>query len=174
MSNAAVPESPHLDLSRIAQDLQIRKVQVEAAVQLLDEGNTPPFIARYRKDRSGGLDEDRVRIIADRVGELRHLADRKQTILKSIDAQGRLTDDLRQAVLAAETAKRVEDLYLPFKPKKRSAAAEAREQGLEELARAIWTADPAVADLPAILAGMVNPDKRLNAPDDVLAGVKTS
>ena len=123
-------DAPHLDLSRIAQDLQLRKVQVEAAVQLLDEGNTPPFIARYRKDRAGGLDEDRLRVIRDRVADLRHLAERKQTILKTIEAQGKLTDDLRQAILTAETHKRVEDLYLPFKPKKRTPAAEAREKGL--------------------------------------------
>jgi uncharacterized protein len=170
MSN--VSDSPALDLSRIAQDLQLRKVQVEAAVQLLDEGNTPSFIARYRKDRAGGLDEDRLRVIRDRVGDLRHLAERKQTILKTIDAQGKLTDDLRQAILSAETSKRVEDLFLPFKPKKRTPAAEAREKGLEELARAIWNRDPAVANLSEVVAGMVNPEKGLNAPGDVLGGAK--
>src|SRR5688572_12587379 len=161
-----------LDLSRIAQDLQLRKVQVEAAVQLLDEGNTPPFIARYRKERAGGLDEDRLRVIRDRVGDLRQLNDRKQTILKTVEAHGRLTEELRQAILVAETSKRVEDLFLPFKPKKRTAATEAREKGLEELARAIWTRDPAVANLPDVLAAMVNPEKGLNTPDDVLAGAR--
>jgi uncharacterized protein len=161
-----------LDLSRIAQDLQLRKVQVEAAVQLLDEGNTPPFIARYRKDRAGGLDEDRLRVIRDRVGELRQLIDRKQTILKTIDAHGRLTDELRQAILVAETSKRVEDLFLPFKPKKRTPAADAREKGLEELARAVWTRDPAVGNLTEVLTAMVNPEKGLNTPDDVLSGTK--
>src|ERR1700676_3745668 len=84
-----------LDLSRIAQDLQIRKIQVEAVVQLLDEGNTIPFITRYRKERTGGLDEEVLRIIQERVGQLRQLADRKYTILKSIDNQGKLTDELR-------------------------------------------------------------------------------
>jgi protein Tex len=170
MSNPSEPLP--LDLSRIAQDLQLRKVQVEAAVQLFDEGNTPSFIARYRKDRAGGLDEDRLRVIRDRVADLRALADRKTTILRAIEAQGKLTDDLRHAIQTAETSKRVEDLYLPFKPKKRSAAAEAREKGLEELAKAIWNADPAVANLPEILAGMVNPEKGLNTPDEILAGAK--
>jgi protein Tex len=165
-------EASALDLSRIAQDLQLRKLQVEAAVQLLDEGNTPPFIARYRKDRAGGLDEDRLRIIRDRVADLRHLAERKATILKTIEAQGKLTDDRRQAILSAETTKRVEDLYLPFKPKKRSPATEAREKGLDELARAIFERDPAVANLSEVLAGMVNPEKGLNSPDDVLTGTK--
>lgn len=165
-------EAPTLDLSRIAQDLQLRKLQVEAAVQLLDEGNTPPFIARFRKDRAGGLDEDRLRIIRDRVGDLRRLADRKQTILKTIESQGRLTDDLRHAILAGETTKRVEDLYLPFKPKKRSAASDAREKGLGELATAIWNREPAVANLQEVFAGMLNPEKGLNSAEDVLAGVK--
>src|SRR5213592_3261483 len=104
------PDPNRLDLSRIAQDLQIRKVQVEAVVQLLDEGNTIPFITRYRKERTGGLDEEILRIIQERVGQLRQLADRKQTILKSIDNQGKLTDELRAAILAADNPKRLEDL----------------------------------------------------------------
>src|SRR5262249_52345617 len=93
MQTTPVPpgDSLPLDLSRIAQDLQIRKVQVESVVQLLDEGNTIPFITRYRKERTGGLDEEVLRIIQERVGQLRQLAERKQTILKSIDHQGKLT-----------------------------------------------------------------------------------
>src|SRR5438445_252267 len=107
----AVPPAPQPhDLSRIAQDLQIRKAQVEAVVQLLDEENTVPFITRYRKERTGGLNEDGVRRIQDRIRQLRSLADRKQTILKSIAYQGKLTDDLTRAVLAAESPKRLEDL----------------------------------------------------------------
>src|SRR5881398_1057324 len=117
---AAAPEVSPLDFSRIAQDLQIRKVQVEAVVQLLDEENTVPFITRYRKERTGGLNEDAIRRIQERVKHLRALADRKQTILKSIAYQGRLTEELTAAILAAEFPKRLEDLYLPFKPKKRS------------------------------------------------------
>src|SRR3954453_22979833 len=88
-------ELGHLDLSRIAQDLQIRKVQVEAVVGLLDEGNTIPFITRYRKERTGGLDGEVLRIIQERVEQLRQLAERKQSILRSIDNQGKLTDELR-------------------------------------------------------------------------------
>src|SRR5262249_17373873 len=97
-----------LDLSRIAQDLQIRKVQVETVVQLLDEGNTVPFITRYRKERTGGLDEEVLRAIQDRIALLRQLAERKQTVLKSIENQGKLTDELRAAILAAETPRRLE------------------------------------------------------------------
>ena len=104
--------------------------------------------------------------------DLRQLTERKQTILKTIEAQGKLTDELRKAILTAETPKRVEDLYLPFKPKKRTPAADAREKGLGELAQAIWNRDPAVANLPEVLAGMVNPEKGLNSAEEVLAGAK--
>src|ERR1700687_333364 len=108
-----------LDFARIAQDLQIRKVQVESVVQLLDEGNTIPFITRYRKEKTGGLNEEVLRQIQSRVQHLRQLAERKKTILKSIEGQGKLTDELRDAIQIAETSRRLEDLYLPYKPKKR-------------------------------------------------------
>src|SRR3954469_13669826 len=111
-----------VDLGRIAQDLQIRRVQVESVVQLLDEGNTVPFITRYRKERTGNLNEVVIREIQGRVARLRDLAERKQTILKKIQAKGKLNDELRAAILAAENAKRLENLYLPFKPKKRTKA----------------------------------------------------
>src|ERR1700719_3461958 len=145
-----------LDLSRIAQDLQIRKVQVEAVVQLLDEGNTIPFITRYRKERTGGLDEEVLRIVQERVGLLRQLADRKQTVLRSIENQDRLTPELRAAILAADNPKRLEDLYLPYKPKKRSLASAAREKGLESLALAVWYRDPAVENLSELVPTLVN------------------
>ncbi|MCI0463420.1 MAG: RNA-binding transcriptional accessory protein [Gemmataceae bacterium] len=164
--------APTLDLSRIAQDLQIRKVQVESVVQLLDEGNTVPFITRYRKERTGGLNEEVIRQIQLRVGLLRQLAERKQTILRSIEGQGKLTDELRDALLAADTSKRLEDLYLPYKPKKRTLATVARERGLEALALALWNRDPAVANLPEVLATMVNPEKELPTPAEVLLGAQ--
>ncbi len=165
-------EFGRLDLSRIAQDLQIRKIQVESVVQLLDEGNTIPFITRYRKERTGGLDEEALRIIQERVALLRQLAERKLTVLKSIENQGKLTDELRAAILAADNPKRLEDLYLPYKPKKRTLATAAREKGLEPLATAIWNADPAVANLAEVLTTMVNPEKELATPDDVLTGAQ--
>jgi uncharacterized protein len=161
-----------LDLSRIAQDLQIRKVQVESVVQLLDEGNTIPFITRYRKERTGGLDEEVLRTIQERVGQLRQLADRKRTILKSIEGQGKLTPALHDAILAADNPKRLEDLYLPYKPKKRTLASTAREKGLEPLAMAIWYQDAAAANLTELLPTLVNPEKDLKTPEDVLLGVQ--
>jgi uncharacterized protein len=161
-----------LDHSRIAQDLQIRKVQVENVVKLLDEGNTVPFITRYRKERTGGLNEEIIRQIQTRLGHLRQLAERKQTILRSIEGQGKLTDELRDAIVAADTSKRLEDLYQPYKPKKRSLATIARERGLEPLALAVWNRDPAVHNLNDVLSGMVNPEKELHTPEDVLLGVQ--
>ncbi|MFO0846777.1 MAG: Tex-like N-terminal domain-containing protein, partial [Gemmataceae bacterium] len=164
------PELGHLDLSRIAQDLQIRKLQVEAVVQLLDDGNTIPFITRYRKERTGGLDEEVLRTIQERIGLLRALADRKQTILRTIDSQGKLTDELKAAILAADNPKRLEDLYLPYKPKKRSLAQAARDKGLERLALAIWEADPVAADLPGLLPTLINPEQGLTNEEEILLG----
>jgi protein Tex len=160
------------DCSRIAQDLQIRKVQVESVVQLLDEGNSIPFIARYRKERTGGLSEEILRNIHGRLQRVRQLAERKQTILKSVENQGKLTSELRAALLSAETTKRLEDLYLPFKPKKRSSATVARERGLEPLALAVWQRDAAVANLDEVIPGFVNPDKGLPSPAEVQSGIR--
>ena len=160
------------DLSRIAQDLQLRKAQVESVVQLLDDQNTVPFITRYRKERTGGLDETQIRRIQSRVEFLREIAAKKQTILRSVANQGKLTDGFVEAVLAAEHMKRLDDLYLPFKAKKKSLASEAKEKGLEPLAIAIWTRDPAVEPLNEFLAGMVDPWKQLHDVNDVTTGVK--
>jgi uncharacterized protein len=171
-SSVELPQVSRLDFSRIAQDLQIRKVQVEAVVQLLDEGNTVPFITRYRKERTGGLNEELIRMIQARVAQLRQLAERRQTILKSIEGQGKLTEELRAAILAADHPKRLEDLYLPYKPKKRTLATTARERGLEPLALALWNKDPAVANLAEVLPTLVNPEKELNTPEDALLGVQ--
>ena len=125
-----LPPAPHAqDLSRLAQDLQIRRMHVEAVVQLLDEANTVPFITRYRKERTGGLDETVIRKIQSRIAQLRSLRDRKQTILKTIATQGKLNDELIAAILETDHPKRLEDLYLPYKPKKKSLAAEAARQG---------------------------------------------
>jgi uncharacterized protein len=160
------------DFARIAQDLQIRKVQVESVVQLLDEGNTVPFITRYRKERTGGLNEEVIRRIEARVQQMRQLAERKQTILKSIENQGKLTDELRDAIVAAESPKRLEDLYLPYKPKKRSLATAAREKGLEPLALAVWGRDPAIGNLDEMCQTLVNPEKELPTIAEVKLGVQ--
>jgi len=122
---------------RIASTLNVRPAQVSAAVDLLDAGNTLPFVARYRKEATGGLDEDQLRTVSDMLGSLRALDERREAILASIEEQGRLTPELRAQLLAAETRTALEDLYLPYKPKRRTRASIARERGLEPLARLI-------------------------------------
>ncbi len=160
-----------VDLGRIAQDLQIRRVQVESVVQLLDEANTVPFITRYRKEVTGNLNEVIIREIQLRVQRLRDLAERKETILKTIEAQGKLTPDLTAAIRAADNPKRLEDLYLPFKPKKRTKASEARDRGLEPLAFRIWTRDETLTDLNAAAQEFVDAEKGVDSVDKVLEGV---
>ena len=171
MDTPTPPTPIAVDLGRIAQDLQIRRVQVESVVQLLDEGNTVPFITRYRKERTGNLNEVAVREVQLRVGRLRDLADRKETILKAIDAQGKLTDELRDAIRGADNPKRLEDLYLPYKPKKKSKAGDARERGLEPLAVRIWSRDESLTDLEAAAAEYLNPEKGVETVEQVLEGV---
>jgi len=172
-TSAPAPAAPiPLDLSRIAQDLQIRKMHVENVMQMLDEEMSPPFIARYRRERTGGLGEDIIRRIQFRLGLLRHLVERKQTILKTLENQGKLTPEFRDAIIGAESPRRLEDLFLPYKPKRRSPASDAREKGLEPLGQAIWTKDPVAANLPEMLQAMVNPEKKLTTPDEVLQGVR--
>lgn len=163
--------SIRIDLGHVARDLNLPTSSVERTVALLDEGNTVPFITRYRKDHTGGLDEEQIRSIQWVVTKLRQLADRKQTILKSIESQGKLTPELATQIQNATTPKRLEDLYLPYKPKKQTLATKAREQGLEPLALEILEANPAAADLEARLTALVDPEKELANSTDVLQGV---
>ncbi len=130
---------------RIAEELGVREEQVNATVGMLDEGATVPFIARYRKEVTGSLDDTQLRNLEDRLRYLRDLEDRRSTILNSIEEQGKLTDELRTSINAAETKNRLEDLYLPYKPKRRTKAQIAREAGLEPLADTLYrdpTQDP--------------------------------
>ncbi|PZN26855.1 MAG: RNA-binding transcriptional accessory protein, partial [Proteobacteria bacterium] len=133
--------------SRIAAELSVKPAQVSAAVALLDEGATVPFIARYRKEVTGGLDDAQLRTLSERLIYLRELEERRAAILKSIEEQNKLTPELRASIEAAESKQRLEDLYLPYKPKRRTKAQIAREAGLEPLANALLgdpTLDPAV------------------------------
>ncbi|MDT5398389.1 MAG: protein Tex [Mycobacterium sp.] len=127
--------------TRLAEELAVREAQVAAAVRLLDEGSTVPFIARYRKEVTGSLDDGQLRTLAERLVYLRELDQRRSAVLASIEEQGKLTDDLRTALLVADTKSRVEDIYLPFKTKRRTKAQIAREAGLEPLADQLL-ADP--------------------------------
>ncbi|MDQ5888613.1 MAG: protein Tex, partial [Pseudomonadota bacterium] len=127
--------------ARIADELSVREAQVAAAIQLLDEGATVPFIARYRKEVTGGLDDTQLRNLEERLRYLRELEDRREVILKSIEEQGKLTPELRNDILNADNKTLLEDLYLPYKPKRRTKAQIAREAGLAPLAEALL-ADP--------------------------------
>ncbi|MGL5385063.1 MAG: Tex family protein [Enterobacterales bacterium] len=156
-------------LSRIiATELQARPEQVDSAIRLLDEGNTVPFIARYRKEVTGGLDDTQLRQLETRLGYLRELEDRRKTILKSIDDQGKLTEQLAGAINATQSKTELEDLYLPYKPKRRTRGQIAIEAGLEPLADSLWQdpqqqpeplaesfvdAEKGVADVKAALDG---------------------
>lgn len=140
-----------LSISRtIARELGVRQDQVDSVVTLLDEGNTVPFIARYRKEVTGGLDDTQLRQLEERLGYLRELEDRKEAILVAIDEQGKLTGDLRALISGCETKARLEDLYLPFKKRRKTKADSAREAGLEELLNTLIDAPTTDADTAAV------------------------
>ena len=134
--------------ARIASELNVREDQVAAAIEMLDEGATVPFIARYRKERTGGLDDIQLRALEERLTYLRELDARKEAVLEAIRSQGKLDGKLEAAILAADTKTRVEDLYRPYKVKRRTKAQIARERGLDVLAMGLLEdpgQDPLVA-----------------------------
>ncbi|MHA7855760.1 Tex family protein [Marinobacter shengliensis] len=155
---------------RIADELGVREQQVNATVALLDEGATVPFIARYRKEVTGSLDDNQLRTLEERLRYLRELEDRRGTILNSIDEQGKLTDELRAAIQEADTKNRLEDLYLPYKPKRRTKAQIAREAGLEPLADALF-GDPTL-DPEATASGYLNPEAGVEDTKAALEGAR--
>ena len=160
-----------VDLATIARDLKTTPEKVETTVQLLDDGNTIPFITRFRKDDTGGLNEKQIQAIKQFVQRKRTLQERKEFILKSIESQGKLTEELKADIGKANTARYLEDLYLPFKPKKQSLAMTARQQGLEPLATEIFEGKSPEVDLAARATDYVRVDKGLSSVDDVIAGV---
>jgi uncharacterized protein len=159
-----------IDLGQIAHELHLPHDRVQRTVELLDDGNTVPFITRYRREQTGGLDEEQIRHIDDAVKRRRQLLERKQTILKTIESQGKLTPELQHEIEQAHNLKRLEDLYLPFKPKKQTLATVAREQGLEPLTLEILNAD--IGDFESRLTELVNPEKGLHTSTDVLEGIQ--
>ena len=154
----------------IAAELTVQPQQILAAIQLLDDGNTIPFIARYRKEATGGLDDTQLRHFETRLIYLRELEDRRQTILKSIEEQGKLTDELRDKIHATQSKTELEDLYLPYKPKRRTKGQIAIEAGLEPLADLLWNEpknDPETA-----AAEFVNDDKGVTDTKVALDGAR--
>ena len=127
-----------MDISKkISEELQIKKWQTDAAIKLIDEGNTIPFISRYRKEATGTLNDEQLRNLYERLVYLRNLEEKKEQVLSSIEEQGKLTSELREKILAAQTLVVVDDLYRPYRPKRRTRATIAKEKGLEPLANFI-------------------------------------
>lgn len=154
----------------IADELGVREVQISAAVRLLDEGATVPFISRYRKEVTDGLDDTQMRQIEERLNYLRELDDRRQAILKSVDDQGKLSSELQRSILEADTKNRLEDLYLPYKQKRRTKAQIAKEAGLEPLALALLE-DPSL-EPETLAANYLNPELKIADGKAALDGAK--
>ena len=156
---------------KLSEELGIKKSQAEAAVKLIDEGNTIPFIARYRKEVTGSLNDEVLRNLYERLTYLRNLEERKETVLNSIEEQGKLTEELKAQILAAETMVAVEDLYRPYKPKRRTRATIAKERGLEPLANVILL-QMLNTPLEAEAEQYINPEKEVNSAEEAIAGAK--
>ncbi|WP_111670116.1 Tex family protein [Algoriphagus litoralis] len=155
---------------KIASELQVKPHQVQATIDLLDGGATVPFISRYRKEATGELDEVQVATIRDRIEQLRELDKRREAILKSIEEQGKLTPELKKSIDAAETMSKLEDIYLPYKPKRRTKATIAREKGLEPLAERIFTQTS--FDLEGEAKKYLSEEKEVKTIEEALQGAR--
>lgn len=158
-------------IQKIKEELQVEKWQVEAAVRLIDEGNTIPFISRYRKEVTGSLNDEQLRNLGERLTYLRSLEDKKEQVLKSIEEQGKLTDELKEKILAAQTLVVVEDLYRPYRPKRKTRAGIAKEKGLEPLAEYILRQD-ATEPVLTEAAKYVSAEKEVKTPEEALQGAQ--
>lgn len=156
---------------KIAEELGIKEWQVEATAKLIDEGNTIPFIARYRKEAHGSLDDEQLRNLNERLVYLRNLEEKKEQVLATIEEQGKLTEELRAQILAAETQVTVEDLYRPYRPKRRTRATIAREKGLEPLAELILAQETADS-LETAAAAYISEEKEVGSAEDAIAGAR--
>ena len=157
-------------LRKLAAEFHLRQNQVENTVNLIDEGNTIPFIARYRKEATGGLSDTVLRDMDERLRYLRSLEERKEEVIRLIEEQGKLTEDLRAEIEKAEVLQRVEDLYKPFKQKKATRASKAREKGLEPLAMMIYAQQKTEGDPADDAKAFVDPEKEVNTPEEALQG----
>ena len=157
-------------IAKLAEELKLKKTDVEATVKLIDEGNTIPFIARYRKEATGGMDDVALRALEERLSYLRNLEERKQDVIALIDAQGKLTDELRSQIAEAATLQRVLDLYKPFRKKRLTRAQKAREAGLEPLANMIIMQASAKGSALDAATAYVNEEAGFDTPEKALAG----
>ena len=159
-------------VQQVAAELSLSPSQVGGALALFDAGNTLPFIARYRKEATGGLDEVQLRDVRDRSEYLRELAERRAAVLKSIEEQGKLTAELSARIAGASTKQALEDLYLPFKPKRRTRAMIARERGLEPLADSLWGGEASDTNAHAVASGYVSEAREVPTSTDALQGAR--
>ncbi len=159
-------------ITMIAEETGLRWNQVKNTIELLDNDNTVPFIARYRKEVTGSLDEDQIRTIGDRIKYLRHLEERKQTVLKSIEEQGKLTPELEEKIKNAVKLQEVEDLYLPYKPKRRTRATIAKEKGLEPLAEMILKQEIITGDPLEYASEYIDAEKEVLTAEQALSGAR--
>jgi len=155
-------------VQRLAGELSLAPQQVASTLELFDAGNTLPFIARYRKEATGGLDEVQLRDVRDRAGYLRELEERRATIVKSVEEQGKLDDALRARLTSADTKQVLEDLYLPFKPKRRTRAMIALERGLGPLAELLWSGELDDAQAESAASEFVAESNEVESADDAL------
>lgn len=155
---------------KLTEEFGVKKVQIEQAVKLIDEGNTVPFIARYRKDVTGGLNDEQLRAIDERLRYLRGLEERKQEVLRSIEEQGKLTDELKAEIEKAEILQRVEDLYKPFKQKKTTRAGKAKAKGLEPLALIIYMQQNKSGDVLKVAEPFVDREKEVETAEEAIHG----
>ena len=155
----------------LAQELDVQLWQIEAAVKLIDEGNTIPFISRYRKEATGSLNDEVLRKLYERLTYLRNLEEKKNSVISSIEEQGKMTEELRAQILAAETLVVVDDLYRPYRPKRRTRAAIAKERGLEPFAEMIWE-QKLTGSLDEAAAAFVDPEKEVATKEAAIAGAK--
>ncbi len=158
-------------ISQIKEELKVEKWQVEAAVKLIDEGNTIPFISRYRKEVTGSLNDEQLRTLHERLVYLRNLEEKKEQVLKSIEEQGQLTEELKAKILAAQTQVLVDDLYRPYRPKRKTRASVAKEKGLEPLAEFLM-AQNATAPLEEEAAKYISEEKGVASAEEALQGAK--
>ncbi|MCH2128586.1 MAG: helix-hairpin-helix domain-containing protein [Pirellulaceae bacterium] len=161
-----------IDLSQVAKEVGLPPPQVEAVVALLDDGNTIPFVTRYRKDQTGGLDEEQIRQIEKQTEQLRALVERKKKILRAIESQGKLTPELADKIRSSRSVKFLDDLYLPYRAKKQTLARKARERGLEPLAQDILAGIVSADELEVRCQSHVDPEKGLQTVDNVMEGVR--
>lgn len=159
-------------LLHIADTLNLPLPSVKSVMSLIDEGATVPFIARYRKEATGNLDEVQIRSIEEKLAYFRDLLSRRESILKSIEEQGKLTEELKARILKTLDRSELEDLYLPYRPKRRTKATIAREKGLEPLADYMWKQERAEQDLVALAQSLVDPEKEVATIEDALEGAR--